>query len=184
VSDLAAVYGSDKYASAGHLEMMLDARRSVLHSALDPLHKLSSERERDDMAVLNKLAEEQPRMLPDTFARVLGEFDRLTGLDEFYGGDIPDPYVSTFAKTAENQESAVDPKSSIIIGNEYLTKRDLITFAKIGRDSVKARFGEDIANAFAKDPTGTFESLPRDQKLIVMRMASAVDAQHQSATKS
>lgn len=170
LSTLAESYGSEKYAAEEVIRIAQDARRSVLHS-------------QEDIELLQKVAEVQPTMLPEEYASVLAEFDRRTGLYEFYGSDVPDPYLSTFYKEAA-QESDTDPKDAILLGNEYLPKRDLILFAKMGRDAVKARFGEEFADSFTSDPMGIFSSLPRDQKMVILRMASAVHAKNQSSSVS
>lgn len=172
VSPLAERYGSEHYASRTEIKIALDARRTVL------LHE-------EDVFVLDKLAAEQPRLLPETFAATLREFDHANGLDEFYDGDVPDPYFSTFAKVAKtNQESEVSPEGAILIGNEYIPKRKLVEFAKSRREHVKDRFGEDFAEEFVKDPLGIFESLPRDQKLVMLRMANSGDSLTQGASAS
>lgn len=175
VSELAEQYGAEGYAPPHHIKIAMDARRTVLHNDVD-------------LDVLDKLAEAQPTFLPDTFAEALAAFDHATGLDEFYGGDVPDPYFSTFAKTGAvagvKQEDEVSPDESLLVGNEYLPVRKLVTFAKLGKDTVVDRFGEELAEALVKDPVGIFNSLPRDQKLVLMRLASAVDAQNQSASVS
>jgi len=173
VSPLAECYGSDKYATAGQIKQAMDARRMVLHGAMDPLHEPVEENY--DLEVLNKLAEAQPGMLPDTFVAVLGQFDRAVGLDHHYGGDIPDPYFSTFSKEAAKQESKTDPDASIIVGNEYLTVRDLVKFSKLHATTMKDRFGDELAGEFMKDPKSIFDSLPRDQKLVIMRMANFIN---------
>lgn len=184
VSGLAAQYGGTQYADPSHIKIALDARRTVLHAAMDPLHKVASDR--TDVDVLEKLAQEQPGMYPESFAAALKQFDELTGLSEHWGGDVPDPYLSTYKTAAEveKQEWEIDPDESIIIGNEILPLRKLVTFAKIGWDTVRARFGEEFADEFAKQPKVIFDSLPRDQKLVLLRMASAVRAQNQTATTS
>ena len=182
VSPLAECYGSDEYATAGQIKQAMDARRMVLHSAMNPLHELAGGN--TDVKVLDKLAEIQPGMLPDSFAAALGEFDRATGLNFHYDGDIPDPFYSTFSKTAAKLESKTDPDDAIVVGNEYLTDRELVSFSKNSIDQVGKRFGDDFASEFIKDPKSIFNSLPRDQKLVMMRMAQSHHAQGNSASKS
>jgi hypothetical protein len=164
-------YGANTYASPEQIKIALDARRTLL--------------EEPDIAVLDKLAEAQPTMLPDTFAAVLEEFDRRNLLDHHYG-DIPDPYFSTFDKVAEEVVTEDDAAGddSLIVGNEYITKEQLLEFSKRGYDSVWKRFGKDVADEFAKDPTAIFSSLPRDQKLVLMRMANNSKSQIYGATTS
>jgi len=173
VGALAARYGSDRYASKEQLKIAMDMRRSVLKSDADK-------------EVLDKLAEAQHGMLPEDFAATLGEFDNATGLNEFYGGGVPDNFHSTFQKSASAvvHETETDPKDAVLVGNEYLPHRDLVSFARRGGTLLTRRFGEDFTQEFAKDPSGIFDSLPRDQKLVIMRMASAGNSTDMSASKS
>jgi hypothetical protein len=121
---------------------------------------------------LDKLADARPHMSPDDFAVTLSEFDKVAGLDCHYDQYVVDPYYATFG-----EKRASD---SIAIGNDIMYVKDLKRFAKVGRNTMKARFGEDMADEFVKDPVGIFNSLPNDQKKVLMRMASdnsAVDGE-------
>lgn len=172
VSSTAARYGASTYASPEQIKIALDGRRALLQE--------------DDIAVLDKLAEAQPMLTPDIFAETLAEFDRRNFLDQHYG-DIPDPYFSTFDKTAEDNvvtESDASPSDAIIIGNEYLPSEKLLEFSKRGYDAMWKRFGKEVADAFSDDPRGIFDSLPRDQKLVIMRMAGSNESQLRGATTS
>lgn len=171
-SDTARHYGGDR-ADRTQIKVAFDARRSVLHGAMDPLHELAAGNV--DVEVLDKLASGASMMDAESLAACLTEFDRATGLDAHWGGDIPDPYYSVFSKTAEEQEAETEPDDSIVIGNEYITKRDLVTFSKMRQETLRNRFGWDFAEEFTKDPSGIFDSLPRDQKLVIMRMANTSD---------
>jgi len=187
VSKTAAHYGGAK---AGHtqIKVAFDARRTALHSAMDPLHELAGGNV--DVEVLDKLASASNLMDAEALAACLTEFDRATGLDAHWGGDIPDPYYSAFAKHAEGikglgpLEDDVPADESIVVGNEYITKREMVEFSKHNQDFVKERYGEEFAEAFAKDPVGIFESLPRDQKLVMMRMANSSDSNTFGASTS
>jgi hypothetical protein len=154
VSAEAERYGSENYAPPEQIKIALDVRRSLLQ-------------DEEQILVLEKLAEARPTMEPDLFAESLNQFDRVTGLNQQYG-DIPDPYFSTFAKIGA--EAAAD--ESIMVGNEYITKRNLQAFSKSGQHSVKDLFGHDFAKEFAKNCFTIFDSLPRDQKLVILRMAN------------
>lgn len=158
VSETAERYGSETFAPDGEIKMAMDARKTVL---LDD----------EKILVLDKLASKQPALSPDDFAGLLSDFDRWAGLTPHYGGDVPDPYFSTFGKTASKQESKIDPDESIIIGNEYVTKRKLVELANSRQEALTDRFGVDFAKEFRNDPLTIFNSLPRDQKLVLMRMA-------------
>ena len=184
VSEDAEHYGSESYGSVAQLKVAFDARRSVLRGSFDPLHE-DEVIDTTHLDVLNKLAAAQPTLYPEAFAEALRVFDKNAGLDQHYGVDVPDPYYSTFAKKAATQESEVDPKDSYLIGNEYLTHRSLVQFSKGGQAVIGQRFGDEFAKKFAKSPGPTFSSLPRDQKLVVMRMANTTnDSPRQGASAS
>jgi hypothetical protein len=163
VSELAQRYGGGA-APVLQLKIAFDARRSVL-------------KDDEHVEMLDKLASASNMMDPDSLAACLTEFDRMSGLDEFWGGDVPDPYFSAFDKTAEKQESDTEPEGSLSVGNEFITKRDLVEFSKLQHKTVMQRFGDDFAKEFQADPVGIFNSLPRDQKLVVMRMANFNDSE-------
>jgi hypothetical protein len=38
--------------------------------------------------------------------------------------------------------------------------------------TLRKRFSEELVTAFQKDPVGIFESLPLDQRLVLMRIAN------------
>ena len=163
-------YGSGTYAPDEDIEVCLDIRRSNL---LDE----------SQVGLLNKLAEIRLAMHPEDFAITLGEFDKLAALDYHYG-EVPDPYYTTFGKTAKAQESKEDPEESIIVGNEYLTQRKLIDFSKRMNESIHQRFGHDFQKKFTANPRSVFDALPRDQKLVIMRMANTSDSQRTCASTS
>lgn len=173
VSPLVARYGAETYAPPDQIKIALDARRTLLQNEVDA-------------GVLDKLAEIQAVTSPELFAEILSEFDRRNFLDQYYG-DIPDPYFSTFDKRAEDRvttESDASANDAIVIGNEYLPLDKLFELSKRGYDAVWKRFGKDVADAFSQDPKGIFDSLPRDQKLVIMRMAGSNASQLHGATTS
>ena len=151
-------YGSSAYGSRTQIKVALDARRSVVGG--------------EDLTLLEKVAEKQPRLLPEDFAVLLGEFDKAAGIEHLYDTEIPDPYFSTFAKLAVT-ESGTSPAGAVVVGNEYITHRDLVRCSKQYQKLVENRFGEEFALEFAKDPLGIFNSLPRDEKLVLMRLANS-----------
>jgi hypothetical protein len=163
VSDIAERYGSDTYATPEQIKIALDARRSILTSPLAE-------------TLLDKVAEALPKVGPEDFAVLLSEFDKMACIDEFWGGDVPDPYFSTFGKSASAQVSTTDPEASIIVGNEYTTERKLVELATKKHGMVCEVFGKDFAKEFGKDPRAIFDSMPHDQKLVLMRMANNSDS--------
>jgi len=159
VGELIEKYGSTTYASTEEVHIALDGRRSVLK---DESHG----------ELLDKLAEARPLMPPLAFADALSEFDKLSGLNDYYGQDIPDPYFSTFGKQAEKQESETSPEGAVIVGNEYITQRKLVEFSKRGHGIIAKRFGDEFQKKFLSNPVSTLKSLPRDQRLVLMRLAN------------
>lgn len=158
-------YGSATYAPEGDIEVCLDARRSNI---LDDDHR----------GLLDKLASVRFAMPPEDWAVALREFDKAASLDQHYG-NIPDAYYTTFGKTAEKdpqkEPSETDPEEAIVIGNEYLTVRKLIEFVNNNDRDLRNRFGWEFTASLHEDPKGIFNSLPRDQKLVIMRMANVSD---------
>lgn len=158
VSELAQHYGGDR-ASPVQIKIAFDARRTAL----------TNEAQQE---VLDKLASVQHRLDDMTLVAVLTEFDKMAGLDEHWGGDIPDPYFSVFTKTADKK---VPGDETLVEGNESIPARKLVNFAKTHHELMKEKFGDEISAEFAKDPMAIYSSLPRDQKLIVLRMANSTD---------
>ena len=154
-------YGSATYAPTVDIAVCLESRRTNI---LDETHK----------DVLDKLAGCIGKLPPEEFATALQEFDKVACLQQHYG-DIPDAYYTTFGKTAA-QGNKEDPLKSVVIGNEYITRRRLAEYLKNNVASLKLRFGGEVAEEMASDPDGIFNSLPRDQKLVIMRMANNDDA--------
>jgi hypothetical protein len=144
-------YGSATYAHTPEFDAAVEGRKCLLNE--------------DNSAVLDKLASMRLVLQPDDFALALHEFDKLAGLDQLYDRDIPDPYFSTFGKTAESDES-------FVIGNDIMSDEQLKTFAKTDFRIIKDTFGDDMAAEFKKDPHGIFNSLPIDQKKMIIRMAT------------
>lgn len=154
LSDDIRKYGSATFAPAGELCIARDLRRVLLAN------------DSPERAVLDALFEKRAEIEPELFCSTLAEFDAATGLDRYYDRAVTDPYHSTFGveKRAE--------QFSEIIGNEMVTEADLRRLARIGASAVKNTFNHEFLVEFQKDPVGIFKSLPRDQKLMIMRMAN------------
>jgi hypothetical protein len=61
---------------------------------------------------------------------------------------------------------------SEVIGNHYVNEDQLKGLALKGKKALTQVFDEDFVKEFKKDPKGIFSSLPRDQKILIMRMAA------------
>lgn len=153
VSSEARQYGSVEWAPEDKLALGYTTRKQ----ACGEIGALSD--------TLDMLYEKRAEIEPELFAATLGEFDKVAGLDSSYDRSIPDPFASVFgAKVAEEW--------SELIGNDYVTEQDLRRLAKIGQRALKSTFSEEFAVEFRKNPVAIFQSLPLDQKRIVMRMAN------------
>lgn len=154
VSEEVQQYGGTRYASSSDIQVALDLREQFL----DDSHQ----------HVLGKVASLRPVMEPEDFATLLGEFDKVAGIDCHYGSFIPDPFISVFTKEAESEEDG-----SHIIGNDIVSNTQLKAFANSPHfNAVEKQYGEDFAGEFKKDPIGIFKSLPADQKKIIARQAN------------
>lgn len=148
-------YGATDYARPSHIEACLESRRGVVKEA-------------QFQPGLDYLKANRASMKADDFATALGEFDKVAGISAYYDRDIPDPYWSTFG-----EKVAEDEDGSILVGNDYISYEELRCFAKVHSCKLKDTFGDDFAEEFRKDPVGVTNSLPVDQKKIVLRLASS-----------
>lgn len=175
VSDDARKYGSEGFAPEHEIKAAFDARRAELEgqkeilAVLDNVERVARFRmwkEADE-----KTATSDEAQSPDFVVELLAEFDKAAGLDHCYDRSVPDPYYSIygFVKTAEDESA----KWSDVIANEMVTSAELHRLAKVGAHGVKASFGADFQEEFLKDPVGTYKSLPRDQKKMLIRMANS-----------
>lgn len=87
------------------------------------------------------------------------------------GIDVSDE-VRYAADPDEAIKVAFERPWSEVIGNDYINESQLKCLARKDGRILKKAFGEDFIDEFRKDPKGIFMSLPRDQKIIIMRMAS------------
>lgn len=156
-------YAGEKYASENVLRFGIDTRLQLLRP---------SEGEKQSSADASRLYEElwgkRNSISPDVFALTMYSIDKIAGLNEKYDSHVVDPWACTFCKQAEG----ADPKDAVVIANEYMKVKDLEVFAQKSYDQVKSRFGEDFVKEFQADPKAIFDSLPVDQKKVIMRMVA------------
>lgn len=154
VSPEAQKYGSEEFAPAEEIKVAYETRRNLIEEG--SLHDM-----------LTALFEKRAEIGPEIFCATLEEFDKLAGINRLYEyGELPDPYYSTFGKVAEATVF------SEVIGNELVTDESLRALARNGGLRLKAAFNDEFAEEFRKDPVGIFKSMPRDQKVVIMRMAA------------
>lgn len=145
-------YGGEEFAPEAEIKLAYEMRQRLI---IEDGH----------VQMLNALFEKRAEYGAELFCDTLAEFDKLAGLNYSYDKDLVDPYFSTYGvKVAE--------EFSEIIGNDMVTACDLERAARVGAKALRSTFGEDFTVEFQKDPVGIFKSLPRDQKKIIMRMAT------------
>jgi len=171
VAQIVEEYGMPGFAKKGHVSNCIGIRLVLLqpHAEQGDTNELKQAGVHT-IGLYNELLDKYGLMDPDLFAATLSEIDKAAGINELWDGDVPDPYYSTLAKTAA--EAVADPKDSIVIGNDYMTVQDLQTFASARGEQLKDRFGCEFVKEFKADPTGIFDSLPADQKKVIMRMVN------------
>jgi len=165
IPDIAHKYGAEGLAPETEIKIAFDARRAELQAYPDVLRVLDAV---EDVILTqggSKLA--SLALHPVEACALLSEFDKDTGLNRSYDKTIPDPYFSIFG----NEKIASKSSWSDIIGNDMITYADLKRLAHVGTHTVRDTFGEDFQEEFRKDPIGVYESLPRDQKKMVIHMA-------------
>ena len=149
VSPLVDQYGAEGYGEA--VDELVDRRRSLLKEA-------------GQHSMLDRLIEVRPLVPAEVFCQALLEMDKSAGLDRCWGRSIADPHLSTFGKTAEDE--------LVMVGTEAVPKRAIVNGAITCRKSISTTFGEEVADAMMEDPMGIFNSLPRDQRKMIMRMVT------------
>ena len=164
VPDIARKYGAQGLAPEFEIKIAFDARRSELQAYPDVLRVLDAV---EDVILTQGGAKLASLALhPVEACALLSEFDKDTGLNRSYDKTIPDPYLSIFGEKTASKAAWSD-----IIGNDMITYSDLKRLAHVGTHTVRDTFGEDFQEEFRKDPIGVYESLPRDQKKMVIHMA-------------
>lgn len=163
---VALKYGAEGLAPELEIKVAFDARRLELQSYPQQLRLLDEV----ESAILTqggtKLA--ALALQPADACALLAEFDRQTGLVHSYDSTISDPFYSIYG----NPKVASKVAWSDIIGNDMVTYADLRRLAHVGTHTVRDTFGEDFQEEFRKDPITVYESLPRDQKKMVIHMAN------------
>ena len=168
IGEEAKHYGASGYGTDAQLRANIDIRLE--------LNKIAGAEDLYEQLYTNR------RQMPaEVYARTLHEIDKYAGLDWDYDAEVSDPFYSTFGL---NKTAADEEKDSVVIGNEYMKTSDLITFARSKPDMIKGLFGDEFRKELQADPTGIFDSLPRDQKLIIMRMVNNSRSQVEGASAS
>lgn len=144
VSDVARRYGNTAYADHDDIKIAYELRDKACAW--------------DDTAreMLHELFEKRAELHPEVFARALGEFDKTAGISHLYGSHIPDNFFSTFggfSKTASAEE--VDELLLHKLARKFPTE-------------LQEKFASDFCEEFRRDPVGIFQSMPSEQKQLLM----------------
>lgn len=152
-------YAGRSYGPEHLIEIGLDSRRLLLDKGT-PGREL-----------LEKVAEARQELDPEVFARALREIDRTQDLQRHYDRRVMDPWLTTFgtAKTAEAEEK------SWIIGTKKLTSKALKEWTATSNKTLTDLFGPDMAKDFQNDCCTIFDTLPLDQKKLVMKLVNIQD---------
>jgi len=159
VSPVAAKYAGQEHCSPDEHQLAMDLRKIALQHTQPGAD-----------ALLDALSEKRASLSPDFFCSVLAEFDAMTGINRLYGQGIPDPFYSTYG-VKQASEAGSDLMG---VGNELVPFEDMKALAIRARPRLVEVFGEDFANEFRKDPRAIYNSMPLNEKKILVRMAAQV----------
>lgn len=81
-SEKVAKYGASTYARPAELESALLVRQNMVSDELRP--------------VFDQVKQASAVHPPEEFAALLAEFDKMAGLEQYYGRGVADPYFTTF----------------------------------------------------------------------------------------
>lgn len=118
----------------------------------------------DKAGAYDLLLSKRAGLSPDEFVEALTHLDVSLGLDRHWDGYVPDPWRSTFDKTAGSEFHYTD-------GVDRVTGADLERMAREQLPLMKQHFADDLVGGFAKNPITVFKSLPAPVKTTIMRMA-------------
>lgn len=166
-------YGTSTLASEAEIKAAFDARRLEVAHNSDAL-ALLGQVEKVARTRIWREADTVVELSPEQICDVIEEFDKVAGINYHYDS-VPDPFYTVFGfdKAAAGKKDNDDPAWSDQIANDYVTSEDLHRLAQIGAFSVKTTFGADFQEEFLKDPVGMYQSLPRTQKKMLIRMANS-----------
>lgn len=117
--------------------------------------------------VLNKVAEKLPYMTEVGRLQALQAFDKVASLERFYDVQLPDPYI------ALSQKWAAPAPFSEQLGAEIIREEELRFLASSGVKQLRDTFSDELVNRFLVNPVSTYKSLPKEQRVLMGRLAKA-----------
>ena len=116
--------------------------------------------------VLDNLIEKIGQVTPQTYSNALKAFDDMFNLDKHYDVTLNDYIASTFGPEKIAQDDSWRYSyNEVHIGEEHLNSLKNEFYA------LKRMIGEDKAEQFIQHPKKTFETLDKDHKYIIGRLA-------------
>lgn len=116
--------------------------------------------------VLDNLIEKIGQVTPQTYSNALKAFDEMFQLDRHYDIGLNDYIASTFGQEKIAQDDSWRYSyNEVHIGEEHLDSLKNEYYA------LKRMIGEDKAEQFIQHPKKTFETLDKDHKYIIGRLA-------------
>ena len=118
---------------------------------------------------LSKLASYRPSTEPEVFAKALYLFDKKAGVTKYYNSHIADAFKATFGNVFHKTASGYswEDESSGLTINE----KDLESAVDKKYDKIKGYFGSSVADQLKKHAVSIFESLPKDAKETIVKIA-------------
>lgn len=148
VEDVVAKYAGSNYAS--DLELHIQTRKDIIE-------------DKNSHALYDSLLEKQSHIKPQNFADILHDLDCATGVHAYWDDYIADPYYSTFEKKAGAIDKYIHDYGTGVVTGLQLGKLAEETTILAGYLS------PDIVAAFERNPVMVFESLPRPQKMLIVK---------------
>jgi hypothetical protein len=150
-SDLLSRYGSTEYAP--DVEAHLASRKLNCDPEFHPLY--------------DELKAKYASIAPEEFVEHLAAVDELAGLDYSWGGQISDPWYSTFGGASEQEKVAF-----VWSGNGVEVDAEALTNLAGNKDLLLGAFDKNLVDGFVRDPVTIFSSLPDDAKTILANLAN------------
>lgn len=150
VPEMMARYGATEYAPD------VDAHMATRVAVADERYK----------QLYQEMREKRASIEPEEFATLLMKVDTSSGLKFEWGGEVADPWYSTFGGATSVEKIAFGWEG----GGYQVDAEKLQEAAASG--ILKGEFEPDLVRAFEKDPVAIFSSLPDDTKTLIARLAS------------
>lgn len=156
ISEEVRNYGATTFGSSNQIKVGFDTRRQLFKEVGDSC----------SVKLLDDLMEKKASVGPEEFAEALSQVDIALGISRYWDKSVIDPWATTFGVVKQAEWNWTH-------GNEKLTASQLKNILKDSpeKDALQRTFGEEVVSAMVKNPTGIFDSMPLDQKIVIARLA-------------